>query len=133
MTIVRLGRYYHVVKVQAALQEHAQIALKENLRQAAIKLRVQIVELENTTIKLKEKLRVIAKFVGLGSTTIKLDWLIAKIVGLGNTTIKLNKQQSLIAKLVNLESFKMSKVRIVASRTAFALVAPRVRTHLMLT
>ena len=49
--IVRLGRYYHVVKVQAALQEHAQIALEENLRQAAIKLRAQIVEMENTTIK----------------------------------------------------------------------------------
>jgi hypothetical protein len=51
VTIVRLGRYYHVVKVQAALQEHAQIALEENLRQAAIKLRAQIVEMENTTIK----------------------------------------------------------------------------------
>jgi len=37
--------------VQAALQEHAQIAELENLRQAAIKLRAQIVEQENTTIK----------------------------------------------------------------------------------
>ena len=97
----------------------------------ATKVRAQLAEQENTTIKLLVWL--IAKCVELENTTIKQQRLSARAVESGNTTIKRKADRRLLVQVVKLVSFKMYKVRILASRTAFAPVVSHVRTRLMLT